>query len=196
MAQRFYNLVLLPAVRDDMAMNKRLNFQYYEALKKALFKPAAFFKGILLPLAQENCTLREAVIVCSVLGKVSVPVLHASAALIRLCEMTPWYGTTSIFISVLLNKKYSIPYKVVASLVDHFSSFLYDERSLPVVWHRTLLLFAQRYKYDLSDEQRQRLKEVLRVHFHDSIGVEIRRELFGQPSGRKQNSGVAAMDTS
>lgn len=29
------------------------------ALRKSLFKPAAFFKGILLPLAAENCTLRE-----------------------------------------------------------------------------------------------------------------------------------------
>uniref|UniRef100_A0A8D2M3K2 Bystin like n=1 Tax=Zonotrichia albicollis TaxID=44394 RepID=A0A8D2M3K2_ZONAL len=45
MAQRFYNLVLLPRVRDDIAEYKRLNFHLYMALKKALFKPAAWFKG-------------------------------------------------------------------------------------------------------------------------------------------------------
>merc|ERR1712196_205703 len=49
MAQRFLNLVLLPAVRDDIDQHKRLNFNYYQALKNSIFKPAAFFKGILLP---------------------------------------------------------------------------------------------------------------------------------------------------
>lgn len=45
MAQRFYNLVLLPRVRDDISEYKRLNFHLYMALKKALFKPGAWFKG-------------------------------------------------------------------------------------------------------------------------------------------------------
>lgn len=45
MAQRFYNLVLLPRVQDDIAEYKRLNFHLYSALKKALFKPGAWFKG-------------------------------------------------------------------------------------------------------------------------------------------------------
>ena len=49
---RFFNLLLLPRVRDDIAEYKRLNFHLYMSLKKALFKPAAFFKGILIPLCQ------------------------------------------------------------------------------------------------------------------------------------------------
>ena len=48
----FYNLVLLPRIRDDIAEFKRLNFHLFMALKKALFKPAAFFKGILLPICE------------------------------------------------------------------------------------------------------------------------------------------------
>lgn len=52
MAQRFYNLVLLPRVRDDIAEYKRLNYHLYQALRKALFKPGAFMKGILLPLCE------------------------------------------------------------------------------------------------------------------------------------------------
>lgn len=47
MAQRFYNLVLLPRIRDDLAEYKRLNFHLYQALRKALFKPGGFMKGIL-----------------------------------------------------------------------------------------------------------------------------------------------------
>merc|ERR1712166_519352 len=52
MAQRFYNLILLDAVRADIATNKKLNYHYYLALKKAVYKPSSFFKGVLLPLCQ------------------------------------------------------------------------------------------------------------------------------------------------
>lgn len=52
MAQRFYNLVLLPRVRDDISEYKKLNYHLYQALRKALFKPGAFFKGIVLPLCE------------------------------------------------------------------------------------------------------------------------------------------------
>ncbi|KAK2721164.1 hypothetical protein QYM36_003439 [Artemia franciscana] len=54
MAQRFYNLVLLPRVRDDISEYKKLNQHLYKALRKALFKPGAFFKGILIPLCEVN----------------------------------------------------------------------------------------------------------------------------------------------
>lgn len=39
------------------------------------------------PLPQNGCTLQEAAIVASVLAKVKVPLLHSSAALIRLANM-------------------------------------------------------------------------------------------------------------
>jgi len=52
MAQRFFNLVLLPRVRDDIVQYKKLNFHLYQALRKALFKPGAFMKGFLLPLCE------------------------------------------------------------------------------------------------------------------------------------------------
>lgn len=67
MVQRFYNLVLLPNVRENISTYKKLNYHLYMALKKALFKPAAFFKGFLLPLAEDEPTSREAVIVGSIL---------------------------------------------------------------------------------------------------------------------------------
>ncbi|CAD7932433.1 unnamed protein product [Amoebophrya sp. A25] len=193
MAQRFYNLVLLPAIRSDMAENKKLNFHYYESLKKAMFKPAAFMKGILLPLARDSCTLREAHIVCSVLGKISVPVLHASATLVRLAENPEWYGTTAMYMAVLINKKYSLPYSVMGKLVDHFYSFLEDERELPLVWHRCLLLFVQRYKADFNDEQRKKLKQLLKVHCHErGIGQEVKRELMAVAMNLFKNTAFKA----
>lgn len=50
--QRFYSYVLLPRVREDIRKNKRLHFALYQALKKSLYKPSAFNKGILFPLCK------------------------------------------------------------------------------------------------------------------------------------------------
>ena len=176
-AQRFLNLVLLPRLRDDITEYKRLNFHLYTALKKSLFKPAAFFKGLLLPLCESGtCTLREALIISSVLAKTSVPVLHSSAALLKLAEMD-YSGANSIFIRALLDKKYALPFRVVDALVFHFSKFKQEVRPLPVLWHQCLLTFVQRYKEDISMEQKEALLELIRTKSHHEISPEIRREI-------------------
>jgi len=177
MAQRFYNLVLLPRVRDDIAEYKRLNFHLYSALKKALFKPGAWFKGILIPLCESGtCTLREAIIIGSILTKCSIPVLHSSAAMLKLAEME-YNGANSIFLRLLLDKKYALPFRVLDALVAHFLSFRNEKRVLPVLWHQSLLTLAQRYKADLASEQKTALLELLKIQTHPQISAEIRREL-------------------
>jgi essential nuclear protein 1 len=177
MAQRFYNLVLLPAMREDIGSNGRLHFHLYQALKKALYKPQAFLRGLLLPLAAESCTLKEATILASIVGKIAIPPLHAAAAMMKLAEM-PWYGSTSLILTAFINKKYALPRKVVDALVKHFHSFVKDDRELPVLWHQSLLVFVQRYKLELDASHKTRFKAVLKAHFHKHIGPEIRRELF------------------
>lgn len=142
MAQRFMNLVLLEKCRDDIRVNNKLNYHLYLALKKSLFKPAAFYKGILLPLAQSgSCTLREATIFGSVLSKVSIPGNHSAAVLLRLAEM-PYTGSTSSFIKTLLNKKYALPRRVIEALVCHFCNFAEETRTLPVSDIRSVLLLV------------------------------------------------------
>ncbi|CAF1006306.1 unnamed protein product [Brachionus calyciflorus] len=177
MAQRFFSLVVLPRIRDDISEYKRLNFHLYMALKKSLFKPAAFFKGILLPLCEsKNCTLREAIIIGSILAKTSIPMLHSAAALLKIAEME-YSGANSIFIRILLDKKYALPYRVVDAIVNHFVQFMNDHRDLPVLWHQSLLTFVQRYKSDISSEQKEALLELIKKHTHHEITNEIRREL-------------------
>lgn len=178
MAQRFFNLVLLPRVRDDIAEYKKLNFHLYEALRKALYKPGAFMKGILLPLCESGgCTLREAIIVGSVVSKNSIPMLHSAAAMLKLAEMD-YNGANSIFLRILFDKKYALPYRVVDAVVFHFVRFQRDDRELPVLWHQALLTFVQRYKSDISSEQRSALMELLRHQNHHTLTPEIRRELI------------------
>lgn len=178
MAQRFYNLILLPRIRDDIEEYKRLNFHLYQALRKALFKPGAFFKGIILPLCESgDCTLREAVIVGSVMGRNHIPLLHSCAAMLKIAEMD-YSGANSIFLHILINKKYALPYRVVDALFYHFYRFINDKRALPVLWHQCLLVFVQNYKNDLSNEQKESLLELLRIQSHVQITPEVRRELF------------------
>ncbi|KAL5243055.1 hypothetical protein ACI65C_010465 [Semiaphis heraclei] len=177
MAQRFYNLVLLPRVRDDIDEYKKLNFHLYQALKKALFKPGAFMKGILIPLCESGtCTLREAIIIGSVIGKNSIPMLHSAAAILKLAEME-YNGATSIFLRILFDKKYALPYRVVDAVVFHFLGFEHDDRELPVLWHQSFLTFVQRYKTDISSEQKKALLKLLRTKSHHTITPDIRREL-------------------
>jgi len=118
--------------------------------------------------SQQGCTLKEAAIIASLLAKVKVPVLHASAALMRIADMdytgnpdVPGFsnaaqlctGPNSLFIRVLVDKKFELPYKVIDSLVFHFirlsntykAKTRADAAELPVLWHQSLLVFAQRY---------------------------------------------------
>lgn len=58
-----------------------------------------------------------------------------------------------------------------------FYRFMKDDRKLPILWHQCLLVFVQRYKEDMSSEQKESLMSLLRKHCHDKITPEIRREL-------------------
>ncbi|WJX61438.1 hypothetical protein P8452_46530 [Trifolium repens] len=176
-AERFYKLVLLPRVREDIRKNKRLHFALYQTLKKALYKPAAFFKGILFPLCESRtCTLREAVIVGSIIEKVSIPPLHSSVALLKLAGMD-YCGTTSYFIKLFVEKKYALPYRVVDAVVAHFMRFENDTRTMPVIWHQSLLAFVQRYKNELLKEDKDNLMILLEKQNHKLVTPEISREL-------------------
>jgi essential nuclear protein 1 len=193
-AQHFLETVLLDRVRADIQQNRKLNVHLFDALKKSLYKPAAFFKGFLFPLVSSGATLREASIISGVLARVSIPVLHSAAALLRLCEIAAEQsvdhaesaGAANVFIRVLLEKKYALPYKAVDALVFHFLRFrgskedgvLAQGEKLPVLWHQGLLIFAQRYKNDITEDQREALLDLILVRGHREIGPEVRRELL------------------
>ena len=209
-SQRFMEMVILPKVREDIYETKKLNVHLFNALKKGLYKPAAWFKGFLFPLVGSGtCTLREAHIISGVLVRVSVPLLHSGAAIKHLCEIaaqessagTEGGGATNIFIKAFLDKKYALPYQVIDALVFHFLRFRSEDPAsvtesnmgeamegvsgsgskdirLPVIWHQTLLAFAQRYRDNITEDQREALLDLLLMKGHSKIGPEIRRELI------------------
>jgi essential nuclear protein 1 len=106
-------------------------------------------------------------------------------------------GPCNIFIKTLLEKKYALPFKVIDALVFHFLRFrgvgassadamdtesvagdLGNTGKLPVIWHQCLLAFAQRYRNDITEDQREALLDLLLTRGHKSISAEVRRELL------------------
>jgi essential nuclear protein 1 len=174
MAQRFYNLVLLPRVRDDIQFYGKLNFHIYEAIMKAVFKPIAFLRGFLLPLCQEgNCSLKEATIICAIIRDKSIPLQHTSVAMMKIAEMD-YNGANSLFLRTMIEKKYALPFRVIDAMVFHFLRFKQDRRDMPVLWHQCWLSFVKIYGKDCSEEQKIAMLKLTFVQKHREIGPAIR----------------------
>jgi len=208
-ARHFYETVLLDKVRDDIHETGKLNVHLFEALVAALYRPQAFFQGILFPLVESGCTLKEARIVSSVVAKIKIPRDHAAVAIAKLCEISAEQtsninseaaGSANLFIRVLLDKKYGLPYQTLDALVFHYLRFRGSkeaealgakEAKLPVIWHQGLLVFAQRYRNEITEDQREALLDLLLVRGHRDIGPEIRRELLaGRNRGQEPEKGA------
>lgn len=184
MAQRFYNIILLPRLRDDISEYKKLNFHMYNALKRALYKPGAFYRGIILPLCEDSSetSLREAVIISSILKKTHVPLLHSAATMLKIAEM-PHSPARCVFLMDLISKNYALPYRVLDGIVDHFTRYTHDDQiELNVQWHQTLLKFCQLYTRDIASEQREAIMDLIKHRTHPQMSPEIRHLLLKTPS--------------
>nr|XP_024216690.1 bystin [Halyomorpha halys] len=120
--------------------------------------------------------------------------LHSAAALLKIAEMD-YNGANSIFLRILYDKKYALPYRVVDASVFHFLRFEREKRELPVLWHQALLTFVQRYKSDISSEQKEALLGLLRHQSHPTITPEIRRELQNAKCRDIETSEPLSMET-
>ena len=178
----FFEKYLVPAIKADIKKNKKLNIHYYNCLKRALFKPSAFFKGIILPMSK-SLSGKEASIIGSILRKCSIPNNHASAAIVKLSQLcqNDKKGVSVgalFFIRLLLVKKYALPKEVKDHLVKFFMSYYdFDRNKLPVLWHQTLLCFVQHYKLDLTEDEKINLKDLNNKIGHHLIQSEISKEL-------------------
>ena len=198
LVQRFYSLVLLNNVRDNIGKYKKLNCHLYRAVKKAIFKTSAFFRGFLLPLA-EDATAREAVIIGSILAKCSINNLDAAAAMMKLTHMEYQVGN-GFFLKTLIAKKYALPTQVINAIIQFFLKFVdveggdiedmesddegaasaatgdtASEKRMPVMWHQTLLTLVQCYRPYLSPANCLKIKALIKIHNHPAITPEIRK---------------------
>jgi essential nuclear protein 1 len=112
-------------------------------------------------------------------------------------------GTTMIRLKHLLTHVSSTAWQCVDSLVFHFIRYAAmvrevqgsGPRSLPVLFHQCMLAFAERYKNDITEDQREALLDLLLSHGHDQIAPEIRRQLLaGRGRGVPLEEGGPAFD--
>jgi essential nuclear protein 1 len=103
----------------------------------------------------------------------------------------------------LLTRVSSTAWQCVDSLVFHFIRYAAmvrevqgsGPRSLPVLFHQCMLAFAERYKNDITEDQREALLDLLLSHGHDQIAPEIRRQLLaGRGRGVPLEEGGPAFD--
>jgi len=199
--QRFLNMILLPRVRNDiLTSNKKgpsngsnattqfaarrqlkLNHHLYQSIIKATWRPAALFKGFIIPLCEDGqCTVKEAHIIGGILKKMTIPVMHSAAALLKIASLN-YSNTNCMFIKVFLEKRYALPTQVVQGVVAYFTKFLNippQEANIHNIWFQALLVFVTYYGNKLSREQKQQIKQVCKMHRQNtSISVEIRRVL-------------------
>ncbi|KAG2393381.1 hypothetical protein C9374_006912 [Naegleria lovaniensis] len=200
--QRFLNMILLPRVRNDiLTSNKKksgpnshfvsrkqlkLNHHLYQSIIKATWRPAALFKGFIIPLCEDGqCTVKEAHIIGGILKKMTIPVMHSAAALLKIASLN-YSNTNCMFIKVFLDKRYVLPTQVVQGVVSYFTRFLNispEASNIHNIWYQTLLTFAIYYGSKLSKEQKQQLKQVCKTHKQNSaMSVEIVKAL-NNPTG-------------
>lgn len=65
-AIKYFTTVLLPAVRLDILQHNTLNCHLYMALKKAIYRPGAWIKSILLPLCKD-VSLLIVLVICAMM---------------------------------------------------------------------------------------------------------------------------------
>ncbi|EFC49754.1 predicted protein, partial [Naegleria gruberi] len=181
-SQRFLNMILLPRVRNDiLTSNKKkspinsqftsrkhlkLNHHLYQSIIKATWRPAALFKGFIIPLCEDGqCTVKEAHIIGGILKKMTIPVMHSAAALLKIASLD-YTNTNCIFIKVFLEKRYALPTQVIQGVVSYFAKFLNippEKANIHTVWYQALLTFVTYYGSKLSKEQKHQIKQVCKL---------------------------------
>lgn len=182
LVEDFYKFYLVPYIRNNIRRYGKLNVHLYNSLKKTIYKPAGFFKGIIFQMA-ENLTAKEANIIGSILSKCSIPVAHSSSAIMILFEKN---GLDRIshghffFIRILLSKKYALPSPVKEGIVKHLvkiSDCSMNKFKLPVIFHQVLLTFVQIYKFDLTNTEKDEIKKLTSKFSHHIITELILKEI-------------------
>ena len=188
----YFKYYLLPRVLSEIARTGKLNYHLFQSLKKGLYRPALWFRGILFPFLKGNYredfalgkrpeinsfslgTLKQAQIIAAVLMKTSLPNLHASAALLKILSLE-YTGPVGVLIKLFIDKKFALPLSVIRELSQWFLRFQHKEQDkMPVLWFQTLFSFAKSYRKHLQEQEKTDLKKLVKKKLkHHQLSSEI-----------------------
>lgn len=175
---KFYELILLPIILKHIEEHKKLDGVLYQTLIKALYKPIAWFKGILFPLIRQRCSNKVMVIIGSIIKRMSINVKYVMIGVKLMFSLKGEDSVLFYFLSIIFDKKYKFTKDFIEESTKYFEEFSSSKKALPLVWHKSLLLFVQNYKDSLSDEQRRRLQNLVTRKHHHKVSIEILKILF------------------
>ncbi|CAD5224299.1 unnamed protein product [Bursaphelenchus xylophilus] len=160
--ERFYRYYLLPRVLDDIMEYRKLNVHLYTAVKKSIYKPTSFVKGLLLPICEPDMvSMNVAHVVKAVIQSTSLPVFHAATAIIKLAQQRPTSSPVSYILTGFIQKRYTLPSLCIDSLLDYFCSYEDKDERMPLSLHSAIHEFVKTYKLELDTQQKQRLLNAL-----------------------------------
>ncbi|CAD5218191.1 unnamed protein product [Bursaphelenchus okinawaensis] len=178
--ERFYRYYLLPRVLDDILEYRKLNVHLYTAIKKAIYKPTAFVKGLLLPMCDPDMiSMNVAHVMKAIVRSTSLPVFHAATAIIKLAQQRPMSSPVSYILTGFIQKRYTLPSMCIDSLIDYFCSYDDSEERMPLSLHSAVHEFVKTYKLELNNEQKQKLLQLLNEYGNKMARKDTINELNG-----------------
>lgn len=212
----FFKYYLLPKCLQNISQYGKLNYHLFQALRKAIYRPSLWFRGILFPFlkGQFNSeyktgvrsssnsfsmgTIKQSQILSAVLMKCSVPNVHASAAFLKILELK-YTGPVGVLVKLFIDKKFALPLSVIRSVTQWFLDFgarsgLNEETSenkedikLPVLWFQSLFSFSKGYKKYLTEAEITALKKLVKKKIkHPLMSKEIIKYLSEVPKIEKK----------
>jgi hypothetical protein len=112
----------------------------------------------------------------SLLGKMTIPVINSSVAIVKLCEMEPCSAVYH-YLKAIIGKAYNFPKRIVTALTQYFQKFVESQETLPVVWQQLLLTFCKQYGVAIDEMAKPGLISVAKKHTHKLITPDIVKEL-------------------
>ncbi|SBT76980.1 essential nuclear protein 1, putative [Plasmodium ovale] len=173
----YYEFILLPILLEYIERNKKLDSILYKTVIKALYKSKAWFKGILYPLLQRECTKKQIIIFGSVIQKMSVSINAVTYGLNEIFTF-PWNAGISYILSIFLNKKYAFSKEFIDKCVDYFVKFQNSPDCLTINWHKSLLLLVKNYRALIDDTQTEKLRHLIKRKNHHQISSEILKLMY------------------
>jgi len=118
---RFYALILVPRIQEQLFQRKNLSAQLYNTLKLSSKNEKFFFASIITPICiSSRCTNKEATLFASFISSHSFSNKHISCFLVILLKDKTFTIQKIVVLRAIISKKYNLSNRIVEYIIDFF----------------------------------------------------------------------------
>lgn len=152
---RFLSQILAPRLQEAVFRSKKISSHLFLSLKVSTNRSKNFFSSLLFPILRgQSCTLKEAIILGSIINRASFLQENVIWSLINLLD-DPCTPPKLILIRIFLSKNYTLPYRVLDILLDFF--FKNSVISKNSNFKKCVFIFFRNYSNFISNEDKKRI---------------------------------------